>query len=167
MDATQAPKARRLVLASLLGVLLWGPAGYVLHERHERPPAPPKPLLSAKAKQKEEAPDKAQGQTPLVRKRRATFEKYLKTIGRHQLFLVRAPAPEPVRGNSITLESLLAKLTLMGVFDGKGGPEAIIGYSGRTYNCKGGEKVGPLVVKEVRKDGVVLQYGDETTEVRF
>jgi len=167
MNTSDVPGTRRLVLASLLGLLVWAPTGYVLHERYGPPPVQPEPLLPPGTKREEAVPDKAKGQPVSVRKRRAVFEKYLRTISRHQLFLVRAPAPKPVRGNSITLEALLAKLTLMGVFDGRGGPEAILGYAGKTYTCKGGEKVGPLVVKEVRKDAVVVQYGDETTEVRF
>lgn len=103
----------------------------------------------------------------MVQPRKSVGE-YLDTIGRRNLF---QPGEVSTTSGEVEIpragiDGVLDNLALVGIAWGTY-PEAMIRLKdgGRTYFVKEGEKVEQVLVKEIRKDRVIVEYGGKTREI--
>ncbi len=114
-------------------------------------------LVRRQAKGKEASPDLK------------PYSFYAQSIGGWPLFGLRersAPKSREVQKPAVTLNKLMANLSLMGIIGGKE-PQAIIWdrKSKRTYYLKEGQYLDEIMIQEIKKGKVILKYKDETTEL--
>ncbi len=145
----------------ILLILLIGLSAYfildLLSPRPEKSLSVPTNLVRSQAKGKEASPDLK------------PYSFYTQSIGGWPLFGLKersAPKTREVQKPAVTLNKLMAALSLMGIIGGKE-PQAVIWdrKSKRTYYLKEGQYLDEIMIQDIRKGKVILKYKDETTEL--
>lgn len=105
-----------------------------------------------------------------VRKNTAveSFDGYAKAFNSRNVFKTIG-TPPPISSpteKALGLTELSRNLNVSGIIAGSS-PQAVIEdkSNGQVYYVRSGDRVGQIQVKEVRDDGVLLQYGDEERQL--